>query len=90
VQQRQLRAKWLQYSTIFFFAFVSLLTLILLTWRIGLAPNNASKWQMGFNSAFKGLKLSRRLLCSVRFVFVSTFNLQRGRAFVVGITNLSK
>ena len=36
------------------------------------------------------LKLSRQLLCSVRFVFVSTFNLQRGRAFVVGITNLSK
>jgi len=31
------------------------LTLILLTWRIWLAPNNASKWQMGFNSAFKGL-----------------------------------
>ena len=33
----------------------STLTLILLTWRIGRAPNNASKWQMGFNSAFKGL-----------------------------------
>jgi len=32
-----------------------ILTLILLTWRIGWAPNNASKWQMGFNSAFKGL-----------------------------------
>jgi hypothetical protein len=32
------------------------LTLILLTWRKwGL--NNASKEQMGFNSAFKGLKL---------------------------------
>jgi hypothetical protein len=31
------------------------LTLILLTWRIRWAPNNASKWQMGFNSAFKGL-----------------------------------
>jgi hypothetical protein len=30
------------------------------------------------------------VLCSVRFVFVSTFNLQRGRAFVVGITNMSK
>jgi len=29
--------------------------LILLTWRIWWAPNNASKWQMGFNSAFKGL-----------------------------------
>jgi len=32
------------------------LTLILLMWRIGWAPNNASRWQMGFNSAFKGLK----------------------------------
>ena len=32
------------------------LTLILLMWRIWWAPNNASKWQMGFNSAFKGLK----------------------------------
>ena len=31
------------------------LTLILLTWKIRTAPNNASKWQMGFNSAFKGL-----------------------------------
>jgi hypothetical protein len=32
-----------------------LLTLILLTWRIWWAPNNASRWQMEFNSAFKGL-----------------------------------
>jgi hypothetical protein len=32
------------------------LTLILLTWRIGWAPNNASKWQMGFNLVFKGLR----------------------------------
>ena len=31
------------------------LTLILLTWWIRWAPNNASKWQMGFNSAFKRL-----------------------------------
>jgi hypothetical protein len=37
---------------------IVLLTLIPLTWRIWWAPNNASKWQMGFNSAFKGLKLS--------------------------------
>jgi hypothetical protein len=29
------------------------LTLILLTWRVWWAPNNASKWQMGFNLAFK-------------------------------------
>ena len=32
------------------------LTPIMLTWRIRWTPNNASKWQMGFNSAFKGLK----------------------------------
>jgi len=34
---------------------MSCLTLILLTWRIGWAPNNVCKWQMGFNSAFEGL-----------------------------------
>ena len=37
------------------------LTLILLTWRKWCAPNNASKWQMGFNSAFKGLMRKARL-----------------------------
>jgi len=31
------------------------LTLILLTWRKWLAPNNASIQQIGFNSGFKGL-----------------------------------
>jgi len=31
------------------------LTLILLTWRIWWACNYASRWQVGFNSAFKGL-----------------------------------
>ena len=35
---------------------VNNLTLILLTRRKWWAPNNASKWQMGFNSGFKGLK----------------------------------
>ena len=33
---------------------VAVLTLILLTWRIWWA-NNASRWQVGFNSEFKGL-----------------------------------
>ena len=32
-----------------------ILTLILLTCRKWWTPNNARKWQMGFNSAFKGL-----------------------------------
>jgi len=30
------------------------LTFILLTWKIWWAPNTASRWQMGFKSAFKG------------------------------------
>ena len=34
------------------------LTFILLTWRKWLAPNNASRQQMGFNSGFKGLMCS--------------------------------
>ena len=38
------------------------LTIILLTWRIWWAPNNASKWQMGFNSAFKGLNNHTKLI----------------------------
>ena len=33
------------------------LTLNLLTTTIVAPPSNASKWQMGFNSAFKGLSL---------------------------------
>jgi len=35
------------------------LTLILLTWWIWWAPNNASKGQMGFNSAFKWLTTNK-------------------------------
>ena len=31
------------------------LTLKPLTWKIWWAPNNASRWHVGFNSAFKGL-----------------------------------
>jgi len=33
----------------------SALTLILLRWKIWWASNNASKWQIGFNAACKGL-----------------------------------
>ena len=33
----------------------TVVTLIVLKWRIWRDRNNASKWQMGFNSAFKGL-----------------------------------
>ena len=43
---------WLHQSDMDFRTYC--LTLILITWRIWWA-NNARKWQMGFNSAFKGL-----------------------------------
>jgi hypothetical protein len=39
------------------------LTLYLLTWRIWWAPNNASKGQVGFNSAFKGLNMWSERFC---------------------------
>jgi hypothetical protein len=38
------------------------LTLIVLTWRIWWAPNNSNKQHMGFNSVFKGLRQSARII----------------------------
>ena len=35
--------------------YITTLTLKLLTTTILAPPSNASKWQMGFNSAFKGM-----------------------------------
>ena len=42
----------------------TILTLNPLTWKIWCAPNNASKWQMGFNSAFEGLNI---IICNPKF-----------------------
>jgi len=47
------------YNSLYTYSFLDLLnnlnlTFILKTCRIWWAPNNACKWQMGFNSAFKG------------------------------------
>ena len=53
--------------------FKLMLTLTLLTWTIWRAPTNASKWRMGFNSAFKGLivpfDVSMSYLASFPFSF---------------------
>jgi len=38
---------------------ILILTLNLLTTTIVAPPSSASKWQMGFNSAFKGLNMQR-------------------------------
>ena len=51
-----LRICWCDWTTV-------CLTLILLTWRIWWDLNNASRWQMGFNSAFKRLTFRHRASC---------------------------
>ena len=48
-----MKTQWAATLHLYFLLFC--LTLILLMWSIGWAPNNAIKFQMGFNSAFKGL-----------------------------------
>ena len=56
------------------------LTLTLLTWRIWWAPNNASRWQVGFNWAFKGLNsllkifLNMNVICSLHFRYHVLWN----------------
>jgi hypothetical protein len=51
-----------------------LFTLYLLMWRVWWAPNNASKWQMGFNSAFKGLSfLIKNVICRRQMIYHKQF-----------------
>ena len=50
------------------------LTLILLSWRKWWAPNNVSKQQMGFNSAFKGLITSNLSFCHILYVHTVSFS----------------
>ena len=60
----------------------AVLTLILLTWRIRWAPNNASRWQMGFNLAFKGLmdKMTKTY-CSGRNSYVKHYEFPTSHKF---------
>jgi hypothetical protein len=40
------------------------------------SPNNTSKWQIGFNSAFKGLNLAKNasnLMTWLHIIFIDTF-----------------
>ena len=46
------------------------LTPTLLTWTIWWAPTNASKWRMGFNSAFKGLIILVPLLAQTNYSLI--------------------
>jgi len=56
------------------FCFFLYLTPSLLTWKIRWAPNNASRWQMGFNSAFKGLRTPTTVVCIPIVVGVPQFD----------------
>ena len=55
------------------------LTLNLKTRRIWWAPNNACKWQMGFNSAFKGLLFHFISETQLYYKTILHFNLLTGR-----------
>ena len=63
-RQQTSASKFYSHQLMHFFIqlWISLLTLILLMWRIWWALNNASTWQMGFNSAFKRLKLVNEII----------------------------
>ena len=51
------------YIQFLYFKVINHFTLILLTWRIWWAPNNASRWQMEFNSAFNVLNDELNPIC---------------------------
>jgi len=41
-------------------------------WRIGGGPNNANRWQMGFNSVFKGFLLLLEVnISTIHFIAIS-------------------
>ena len=62
------------------------LTLTLLTWTIWRAHTSASKWRMGFNSVFKGLRISREahiLLSLMQIVLLPTNCLEVPAALIL-------
>jgi hypothetical protein len=68
---------------------VQVLTLILLTWRLWWAPNNASKWQMRFNSAFKVLinnNNNNLKQCARIFFIPSPLKLRHAICILIGVT----
>jgi hypothetical protein len=67
------------------------LTLNLLTTTIVEPPSNASKWQMGFNSAFKGLKdlmLQGFKVCIVKMLVSGLLHRVGGSFFRNNVTHL--
>jgi hypothetical protein len=47
-------------------------------------PNNASKWQVGFNSAFKGLNEQAVLKCAAFLLqFIAAFDSPKHERFII-------
>ena len=80
------------YALPFFYTYIRLattfwtahLTPILQTWKIGWAPSNATKWQMGFNSSFNPLYTELNPICPLlallgahHILHVSGFGVER-------------
>jgi hypothetical protein len=57
------------------------LTLILVTWRIWWAPNNASRWQVRLNSAFKGI------IVTINYISVFGTYVVRIRTWFLAVVN---
>ena len=78
---------------LYIYIYIELLTLFLLMWRIWWAPNNASKWQMRFYSALKGLKMIVGVLTTChtqytwdRYICIFLFNRTTLQVFVTYLT----
>jgi len=56
---------------------IFVLTFTLLTWIIWRGPNIVSRWQMGFNFAFKGLSLDLMEYYVINCLQISTMNIVR-------------
>jgi len=65
---------------------ISTFILMLLTWRIWWALNNASRWRMGFNLAFKGLNVAET--CALQVCRISQI-LQTNPLYQIFLKNLA-
>jgi hypothetical protein len=85
---------WLFHSRCYSFKYAKVLnlTLNLLTTTIVAPPSNASKWQVGFNSAFKGLMvISEQLVQYSGLIYCCVFKTQEYSVhYVYGLHNRSE
>jgi len=59
------------------------LIIILLTWRIWWAPNNASKWQMEFNAVLKELESGEPKHRSKPFTIVTKHSANKAKILII-------